>query len=142
MGILIPVYAVALFTPSIVNNLGFTAADAQLLTAPPFVIGCICTVAVGIFSDRYRLRGPVHVACCFVSMIGYIIAYTTSSPGAGYTAAIIAAMGVYPAVAVNLAWAGGNAGGDMKRGVVIAMVIGVGNLGGCVLPDARHSFLG
>lgn len=47
--------------------------------------------------------------------------------------AIIACLGVYPTIAVNLAWAGGNAGGDAKRGVVIAMVIGIGNLGGCVL---------
>lgn len=44
--------------------------------------------------------------------------------------AIIACLGVYPTIAVNLAWAGGNAGGDAKRGVVIAMVIGIGNLGG------------
>lgn len=47
--------------------------------------------------------------------------------------AIIACLGVYPTIAVNLAWAGGNAGGDAKRGVVIAMVIGIGNLGGYVL---------
>lgn len=46
--------------------------------------------------------------------------------------AIIACLGVYPTIAVNLAWAGGNAGGDAKRGVVIAMVIGIGNLGGWV----------
>ena len=67
-----------------------------------------------------------------VSIVGYIIADTTSKPGPGYTAAVIAASGVFPTIPVMVAWAGGNAGGDMKRGVVLAMVVGIGNLGGCV----------
>jgi uncharacterized membrane protein YeaQ/YmgE (transglycosylase-associated protein family) len=37
---------------------------------------------------------------------------------------------VFPSIAVVLAWAGGNAGGDIKRGVAIAMTIGIANLGG------------
>jgi hypothetical protein len=63
-------------------------------------------------------------------MIGYILAYVTSKPEFGYASSIIAAVGVYSTIAVVLAWAGGNAGGDLKRGVVLAMVIGMGNLGG------------
>ena len=65
-------------------------------------------------------------------MIGFIVAYTTSRPGPGYAAIVIAASGAYPNIAILLAWAGGNAGGSMKRGVVLALVIGLGNLGGCV----------
>jgi hypothetical protein len=42
----------------------------------------------------------------------------------------MAACGVFPSVAVVIAWAGGSAGGDIKRGVALAMMIGVGNLGG------------
>jgi hypothetical protein len=68
----------------------------------------------------------------FVSLVGYIILYTQSGPGASYAGTIIAAAGVFPTVAVILAWASSNAGGDLKRGVVLAMVIGLGNLGGCV----------
>jgi len=130
MGVLIPVYAVALFTPSIINELGYSAARAQLLTIPPFVCGCLLTIVVGIYSDKYNLRAPFIIGGAFVSIIGYIVLYTQSEPGAGYAGSIIACMGVYPTIAVNLAWAGGNAGGDVKRGVVIAMVIGIGNLGG------------
>ena len=128
----VPVYSVALFTPTIINDLGFTAAQAQLMSIPPFVCGCISTVVIGIYSDKMNLRGPFVVLGSAVSMIGYIIAYTTSEAGPGYAAAIIAATGVYPTVAINIAWAGGNAGGDMKRGVVLAMIVGIGNLGGYV----------
>jgi hypothetical protein len=63
-------------------------------------------------------------------MIGYIIAYTTSQPGPGYLAIVVAASGVFPGVALLLTWAGGNSGGNTKRGVVLALVIGLGNLGG------------
>lgn len=67
---------------------------------------------------------------CLVSIVGFAVLFGTSSPGAGYAGAMIAAAGLFPNIACILVWAGGNAGGDIKRGVVIAMVIGIGNLGG------------
>lgn len=128
--LLIPIYAIALFTPTIINELGFSAANAQLLSVPVFVAGCVFTILVGIYSDIHKLRGPYVIAGAFVSLVGYTVLYTQTSAGASYIGAVLAAVGVFPTIAVDLAWAGSNAGGDMKRGVVIAMVIGLGNLGG------------
>ncbi|KAH7913270.1 MFS general substrate transporter [Hygrophoropsis aurantiaca] len=130
IGLLISIYAIALFMPTIINELGFSAANAQLLTIPPFVAGCIFTILVGFDSDKRNLRGPYITGCTGVALIGYIILYTQSKPGPSYVGAVIAATGVFPTVAVNLAWASSNAGGDLKRGVVIAMIIGFSNLGG------------
>ncbi|KAH9963863.1 MFS general substrate transporter [Russula dissimulans] len=130
LGTVVPVYSISLFMPTIIHALGFSAGGAQLLSVPPFVCAGIIVVLVGFWSDRVNLRGPFVVAGAALSMIGYILAYTTSKPGPGYTAAFLAASGVYPTAAVILAWSGGNAGGDLKRGVVLAMVVGVGNLGG------------
>jgi hypothetical protein len=125
-------YTVALFTPTIVRDLGYSAANAQLLSVPPFACAGVSTIIMCFFSDRFYLRGPFLVLCSTGSLIGYIIAYTTSQPGPGYIAIVFAASGVFPALALSLAWAGGNSGGNMKRGVVLALVIGLGNLGGCV----------
>jgi MFS family permease len=130
---LIPIYAISLFTPTIINELGYSAANAQLLSVPPFVAGCVCTIIIGIYSDRCQLRGPFIIGGATVSLIGYIVLYTQTSPGVGYAGTFLAAMGVYPTIAVDIAWAGGNAGGDMKRGIVLALVVGLGNLGGCVI---------
>ena len=99
---------------------------------PPFVAGGFFTILIGIYSDKYQIRGPIVASGAFISLIGYIVLYTQKAAGAGYAGAVLAAAGVYPTVAVILAWVGGNAGGDLKRGVVIAMVIGLGNLGGFV----------
>ncbi|KAG9220504.1 hypothetical protein CCMSSC00406_0003960 [Pleurotus cornucopiae] len=130
-GILITAQSIMLFAPTIVNQLGYTAARAQLLIVPIFVAGCLATVIVGILSDKYNSRGPFIVGGCIVSIVGYIILYTHKTPAVGYVGAIIGSMGAYPCVPINLAWAGGNASGsDLKRGVVLAMVIGLGNLGG------------
>ncbi|KAL0956744.1 hypothetical protein HGRIS_002863 [Hohenbuehelia grisea] len=130
-GVLITAQSIMLFAPTIVNQLGYAAARAQLLIVPIFVAGCLTTVVVGILSDRYNLRGPFIVGGCLVSIVGYLIVYTHKTPAVGYVGAIIGSMGVYPTVPINLAWAGGNASGsELKRGVVLAMVIGLGNLGG------------
>ena len=77
-----------------------------------------------------NLRGPFVVLGASVSMIGYIIANATNKPGPAYAATIIATSGAYPTIGAFIAWAGGNAGGDMKRGIVLAIIIGIPNLVG------------
>ncbi|KAL1743407.1 major facilitator superfamily domain-containing protein [Schizophyllum fasciatum] len=128
MGNLITVYAISLFLPTIIAELGYANAEAQLLTIPPFVLGD--TIVVGFASDRLNLRGPFIIGGSFIAIIGYIVLYTQDAPGPSYVGTFLAAAGVFPTIAVNLAWAGSMAGGDIRKGVVIAMVIGVGNLGG------------
>ncbi|KAH6885644.1 hypothetical protein BKA70DRAFT_1445026 [Coprinopsis sp. MPI-PUGE-AT-0042] len=63
-------------------------------------------------------------------MIGYLILISQGKPGASYFGAVLTAVGVYPTVAVHLAWTGSTAGGDVAKGVVLAIVIGIANLGG------------
>lgn len=116
----------------IINELGYNAAEAQLLSTPPYVVGCIFTIGVGILSDKYHVRGPVVVACASVAIAGYAILYASppDKPGVSFAGAVIAAIGVFPSVPVVLSWNGGNAGGDVKRGVALALTIGIANLGG------------
>ncbi|KIM83272.1 hypothetical protein PILCRDRAFT_819517 [Piloderma croceum F 1598] len=146
MGSVVPIYAIALFTPTIINELGYSAANAQLLSVPPFAVGGFFTVLVGIYSDKYQIRGPIVAGGAFISLIGYIVLYTQKAPGVGYAGTLLAAAGVFPTVAVIMAWAGGNAGGDLKRGVVIAMVVGLGTLGGIcssfIYMDPPHFHIG
>ncbi|KAI0739493.1 MFS general substrate transporter [Daedaleopsis nitida] len=128
--VLIPTYSFALFLPTIISGLGFSASHAQLLSVPPNVAGCLFTVLAGVLSDRCRARGPFVLAGTLTALAGYVVLFASTGPGAGYAGTMVAASGLFPAVACVLAWAGGNVGGEVKRGVVIAMVIGLGNLGG------------
>jgi hypothetical protein len=67
-------------------------------------------------SDKHNLRGPYIIGCAIVAIIGYIILYTQARPGPAYAGAVIATVGVYPTIAVDLAWAGSAAGGDIRKG--------------------------
>ncbi|KAG1821029.1 uncharacterized protein BJ212DRAFT_1297483 [Suillus subaureus] len=113
--LLVPGYAIALFSPTIINELGYSAANDQLHIVPPFVAGAIATIIVGIYSGKHNLRGSFIIG-----------AYERACRSSELS---LAAAGNYPTVLVILTWAGSNAGGDLKRGVVLAMVIGINNLG-------------
>jgi len=128
-GLAVPVLTMSLFIPTIINELGFSAATAQLLSVPPYAAGCICTVLVGIYSDLHKLRGPYVIAGAFVSLVGFIVLDTQTNPGVSYAGAVLAAVGAFPTIAVDIAWVSSNAGGDLKRGVAIATATGVANLG-------------
>ena len=74
-------------------------------------------------------RGPFILVGCVVALAGYATLFATTDPWAGYAGTILAACGLFPSIACVLAWAGGNSGGEVKRAVAIAIVIGCGNLG-------------
>lgn len=78
-------YGFSLSLPTIVKNMGFTAADAQVglalssvrvaeltlqgLSAPPYVFASICVVASGFFSDKYRLRAATIIVPSFFAFV-------------------------------------------------------------------------
>ena len=61
-----PLFAFSLFTPSIINELGYQATAANLLSVPVYAWACIMTVVVGFWGDRVKTRAwinlYVHVA--------------------------------------------------------------------------------
>ncbi|KAF8900522.1 major facilitator superfamily domain-containing protein [Mucidula mucida] len=133
IGLVMPLYSFSLFLPTIINALGYSASEAQLMTIPPYAAGCVCTILAGWGSDRMRLRGPFIMACALLAIVGYSMLYATSPtklPGVGYAGAILAACGVFPTVPLMLAWGAGNAGSSLKRAVIIGLQSCIGNLGG------------
>ena len=64
----VPAYAIALFTPTIIYELGFSSANAELLSIPPYVAGCVCIIIVGIYSDKHRLRAPYVIGAALVGL--------------------------------------------------------------------------
>ncbi|KAJ7083079.1 MFS general substrate transporter [Mycena belliarum] len=126
----IPAYCFALFVPTIIKGLGFSSAKAQLMSTPPYIFASLVIIAVTRMSDKTKMRGPYILGIALVGIIGYAIWYATKSATAGYVAAFLACAGTFGNIALVLSWAGSNTGGDLKRSVVLALVIGLGNLGG------------
>jgi len=139
IGIYTPLYSFSLFLPTIVKNMGYTNEESQLMSVPPYVFACICTIGGGYLADRTKQRGIYMIFFCCVSIIGFIMLISTHKPSVQYLGTFLAAAGIYPNVPMGVAWNGNNIGGSTKRGVGIAMHVGFGNLGGTIAAFAYRS---
>ncbi|KAI6041325.1 major facilitator superfamily domain-containing protein [Pisolithus marmoratus] len=131
-GITMPMYAFALFLPSIINELGYKATSANLLTVPVYAVACTCTCTVGFLADRYGNRGLFNLACLCVALTGYIILVASRDAKLSYFAVYLAACGIFPCSSNTTAWVCNNVEGSYKRSVSLAMVISWSNIQGIV----------
>jgi hypothetical protein len=127
----LPLYTLSLFLPTIISELGYTAAQAQLLTVPPYAVATVLTVTVAVLSEKTKKRAPFILASSSLAIIGYIILLSAPlhKPGVSYTGTIFAAAGIYPSTAIVLSWPAANVSGQSKRATATAMTITIGNLG-------------
>ncbi|KAJ4492317.1 major facilitator superfamily domain-containing protein, partial [Lentinula lateritia] len=59
------------FSPSIIQGLGYTAADAQLMSVLPYAVACVVAWISSFISDRYRCRGVVCIVSVLLCAIGF-----------------------------------------------------------------------
>lgn len=106
----------------------------QIMTAPIYVIACIVTITMAFSSDRFSERGYHAAASEALSTLGYFLLIMTrdSSTAAKYVSLVVCAAGVYSYIPVQLSWPSSNIGGQTKRGVAIAFVMSVGQIGSIV----------
>lgn len=86
IGIGQPFYSLALFVPTIIKELGYTNANANLLSVPPYAFGFITTLIVAIYSDRILKRGIFIVSGLTIVIVGYIILMCDVAIGVKYCA--------------------------------------------------------
>ena len=125
----LPLYTLSLFLPTIIKDLGYTAAQAQLLTVPPYAVAFVLTIAVAVASEKLKLRAPFIAGPAAVAIIGYIILLSDRGAGVSYLGTIFAAAGIYPATAIVLSWPANNVSGQTKRCTANALQVSIGNLG-------------
>lgn len=132
----LPLYTLSLFLPTIIEDLGYSAASAQLLTIPPYALATVLTVIIAWTSERVGRRAPFLMTFSLVASIGYCILLgnknATANPGISYVGTFFAAAGIYPATGLVLSWPAVNVGGQTKRAVANAMQISIGNCGAVI----------
>ncbi|TFK56973.1 MFS general substrate transporter [Heliocybe sulcata] len=127
-----PLFAFSLFTPTIINQLGFTATAANLLSVPVYAWACIVTVVIGFWGDRIGHRGMLNLFLFGTGLVSYIILIASRNPSLSYFAVYLGASAIYPTIPNSVAWVSSNTEGSYKRSVTLAMAIGFGNLNGAV----------
>jgi MFS-type transporter involved in bile tolerance (Atg22 family) len=132
MGCLMPLYSFSLFLPTILAGMGYSGTHAQLLSVPPYAVAAALTVFVGWFADRTRWRGYCNMVTVTIGIIGFTMLIASSNPHIKYAGTFLGAAGIYPTIPNTLTWASNNLEGVYKRGVIIGIVVGTGNLQGVV----------
>lgn len=92
------------FIPSILKEFGWTSTEAQLKSVPPYLVACVCTIAIGWLSDRSGKRGPFIAGVLPTAIIGFALLRWSSSAEAKYAAVFLNAIGCFAASAGMLSW--------------------------------------
>jgi hypothetical protein len=110
--------------------MGYKDADAQLLSTPPYILAMFITLVFAYISDKKGIRGPCILVTEALAIIGFAVLLAAKNAKYRYVGTFFACTGVYSTVPVLVSWASNNTGGDIKKGVRIALMVGLGNLGG------------
>ncbi|EXJ74696.1 uncharacterized protein A1O5_01390 [Cladophialophora psammophila CBS 110553] len=98
------------FFPSVVNTLGFSRNTTLWMTAPPYLIGVVVTIANSLCADRHRNACPHVVAPAALAMLGFLLflldqSSTRSGVWVRYAAAFLMIVGAHSGYPVVLSWA-------------------------------------
>lgn len=149
VGIFTPLYSIALFMPTIIRTMGYSNNTAQLMTVPPYVTACFCTLVGNWYADKVGQRGVFLIGFQLTAITGFILLLCTDVAHIQYAGTFLAtagmyslphhpihkaksSVGIFSLVPLIGAWTANNIGGTLKRAVGIAMQIGIGNLGGVI----------
>lgn len=126
-------YSFTFTLPTIINRLGYSATNAQLLTVPVYTGAIIANLFSGWLADRIHVRW-LFIVCpgCLVvlSLVGLISIPHPRLPGLAYFLLFILPIGLYPALLAILTWVSNNIAPSSKRVVGTALFLCIGNLGG------------
>ncbi|EKM77200.1 hypothetical protein AGABI1DRAFT_62224 [Agaricus bisporus var. burnettii JB137-S8] len=139
MSIVGPLYGITLFLPTIINSFGYSPAISQLLTVPPYVVATITMYLWGLYSDKIQKRSPFILAGLICCLIGYAINISNAPSGVKYFGTFFVVTGSYAAFPGTVAWLGNNLAGQYKRGIGMAIQIGVGNFSGAIASNIYRS---
>ena len=132
LGISVPFYSLSLFSPTIVQSLGFQSYRAQLMTAPPYAFAFVTTMITAYFSDRYARRAVFILFLLLLTIVGFIILIVVENQHVKYFAVFLTAGCISPCVATCITFISGNISPHTKRATALAFMLSVGNSGGAI----------
>ncbi|KAI0882498.1 MFS general substrate transporter [Annulohypoxylon maeteangense] len=117
------------FLPTILEDMGYTAIDAQGLSAPPSFAAFLFALITTWIADKTQQRCFVLVVTSIVGGVGYIILATVDTVGVRYFATFLASAGVFSTIPNILGLTLNNQGSDTRRGGSIVLINLIGQCG-------------
>lgn len=132
----VPIQAVSLFLPQIVERLGYSTVKTNLYTVAPNVTGAVMCVILAFASDFSRLRSPFIAIAYLLTFAGFVIyASLTDVQGnlqVAYFATFMMTWGTSaPSVLVST-WYNNNIAHESRRVLLTSIGVPLANLMGLV----------
>ncbi|KAH7324162.1 putative allantoate permease [Stachybotrys elegans] len=135
--VVVPVYAFAYFTPTIVRTLGYSVVQTQLHSVPPFAAALGLCAILAYLSGRTKTRMPYVLFSAGILIIGLALLMTTRGNfSAQYAGICMVCMGAFGAGAIVICWYLMNLEGHKQRSIGSGWMISFGNTGGILAPFA------
>jgi MFS family permease len=127
LGVNLTLASISGFLPTIIASLGYSNADAQLYTVPPYLCAAVFMIFISFLSDRIHCRGLFVAGVMMISCMGWIILLAVvDNQHARYFATFLLVMGSFAAVPLMLSWVSNNAPNESQRAVELGMLNGIG----------------
>ncbi|KAI1328016.1 putative pantothenate transporter [Xylariaceae sp. FL0255] len=110
------------FLPSLINDFGFDAVEAQAFTVIIYVVAFLGVIFWCRLADKTGQRGIVLIASTCFSILGYALLVGLTGRNGRFAATAIAAFSVYANIVIQLVWASSNFVGYTRRGSVLAFM--------------------
>ncbi|KAI8641695.1 major facilitator superfamily domain-containing protein [Parasitella parasitica] len=124
--------SITVFAPTLIDGFGFDHKTAQLLTAPPCVIGTIGILVGGYLAGRYNCRSPLLAIGSLIIAIGYTCLLLLKDKWALYSTLFFIPSGMGMQAAAAVGWSAINYHDLNVRAVAVALVFMVGNVGSII----------
>jgi MFS family permease len=109
------------FPLSIVQALGYSSIQIQLLSVPPLACAFVVTMITAMFADRYHRRGLSALCCLSMGIVGSALNLTCTSVAARHTSICLLVTSIYSSGPCVLSWIPNNSSGYAKRSTSIAI---------------------
>lgn len=139
LGLIVPAYSYAFFSPAIIQSYHYGAIQTQLHSVPPWAVSFGFSMLVAVLSDwaKHRFLFTILPICIAIAGFGVLL-NVHDNTDVEYAALFLVCMGTYSAMPVIVCWFNMNLGGHHRRAIGVAWQIGFGNIGGII---ATYSFL-
>ncbi|KAK7415768.1 hypothetical protein QQX98_005681 [Neonectria punicea] len=133
----LPGYAYSYFLPVILRDgMGYSSTQAQLLSAPPYILAAIMTYVSGWLGDRYKLRGPIIAVHQALTAAGMLITAYGKANAARYFGAFLGIGFLQFCVPGVLTFQANNITSHSKRAVASATCLIGSGIGGIIAGTA------
>ncbi|EME88204.1 uncharacterized protein MYCFIDRAFT_55210 [Pseudocercospora fijiensis CIRAD86] len=126
-------YAIAYFLPIILHeSMGYDAAMAECLIAPPYVVAALWMFACAWYGDKHHIRGPIIVINALLGIVGLPLLGFCENAGLRYFGVFLATTSCNANVPAILSYQANNLRGQWKRALASATLVGAGGIGGII----------